>query len=269
MATESWVVAGPQIIEIEHVDSLRVQLVGGRVDGGAHDDPGVRLEVHSVEGRPLEIGLAGGELRVGYSFTLTGWDGFLEKFRNFRDKDRADVHIAIPRSVAVKLGTVSADGLLVGVVEDSSVSTVSGSVVTDGTRGRLSANAVSGEIVVRDHGGPLKLNSVSGEIAASGELSLVQANTVSGALSLDVTTGTSSVTATTVAGDVTVRLPAGKGVHVKAQSVSGRLVVDGEEHKGSSPGQRRVDLSTGDGACYVSASTVSGHVTVLRGEVAR
>ncbi|MCR6646816.1 MAG: DUF4097 domain-containing protein [Cellulomonas sp.] len=179
------------------------------------------------------------------------------------------MHIAIPRSVAVKLGTVSADGLLVGVVEDSSVSTVSGSVVTDGTRGRLSANAVSGEIVVRDHGGPLKLNSVSGEIAASGELSLVQANTVSGALSLDVTTGTSSVTATTVAGDVTVRLPAGKGVHVKAQSVSGRLVVDGEEHKGSSPGQRRVDLSTGDGACYVSASTVSGHVTVLRGEVAR
>ena len=90
----------------------------------------------------------------------------------------------------------------------------------------------------------------------------------SGALSLDVTTGTSSVTATTVAGDVTVRLPAGKGVHVKAQSVSGRLVVDGEEHKGATPGQRRVDLSTGDGACYVSANTVSGHVTVLRGEVA-
>ncbi|GEL95474.1 DUF4097 family beta strand repeat-containing protein [Cellulomonas composti] len=265
MATESWVVAGPQIIEVEQVSSLRVQLVGGRVDVVAHDDPGARIEVHSVDGRPLEIGLANGELRVGYSFTLTGWDGFLERFRNFRDKDRADVHIAIPRSVAAKLGTVSADGLLVGVVEDSSVSTVSGSLVTDGTRGRLSANTVSGEIVVRDHGGPLKLHSVSGELAASGELSLVQANTVSGALALDVTTGTSSVTASTVSGDVTVRLPAGKGVHVKAQSVSGRLVVDGEEYKSSSPGQRKVDLLTGDGACYVSASTVSGHVTVLRG----
>ena len=269
MATESWVVAGPQIIEVENVTSLRVQLVGGRVDVVAHDEPGARIEVHSVDGRPLEIGLADGELRLGYSFTLTGWDGFLEKFRNFRDKDRADVHIAIPRSVATKLGTVSADGLLVGVLEDSSVSTVSGSLVTDGTRGRLSANTVSGEVVVRDHGGPIKLNSVSGELAASGELSLVQANTVSGALSLDVTTGSSSVTATTVSGDVTVRLPEGKGLHVKAHSVSGRLVVDGEEHKGASFGQRSVDLATGDGACFVSASTVSGHVTVLRGEVAR
>jgi hypothetical protein len=265
MPTESWVVAGPQIIEVENVASLRVQLVGGRVDVVAHDGTGARIEVHSVEGRPLEIGLSDGELRLGYSFTLTGWDGFLEKFRNFRDKDRADVHIAIPRSVAAKLGTVSADGLLVGVVENSSVSTVSGSLVTDGTSGRLSVNTVNGEVVVRDHGGPLKLNTVSGEIAASGELSLVQANSVSGALSLDVTTGTSSVTAATVSGDVTVRLPAGRGVHVKAQSVSGRLVVDGEEYKGSSPGGRKVDMSTGDGACFVSASTVSGHVTVLRG----
>jgi len=265
MATESWVVAGPQIIEVEHVTALRVQLVGGRVDVVAHDEPGARIEVHSVDGRPLEIGLADGELRLGYSFTLTGWDGFLEKFRNFRDKDRADVHIAIPRSVAVKLGTVSADGLLVGVLEDSSVSTVSGSLVTDGTRGRLSANTVSGEVVVRDHGGPIKLHSVSGELAASGDLSLVQANTVSGALSLDVTTGSSSITATTVSGDVTVRLPEGKGLHVKAHTVSGRLVVDGEEHSASQYGQKRVDLATGDGACYVSANTVSGHVTVLRG----
>lgn len=265
MPTESWVVAGPQIIEVDNVAALRVQLVGGRVDVVAHDGTGARIEVHSVEGRPLEIGLSDGELRLGYSFTLTGWDGFLEKFRNFRDKDRADVHIAIPRSVATKLGTVSADGLLVGVVEDSSVSTVSGSLVTDGTRGRLGVNTVNGEVVVRDHGGSLKLNTVSGEIAASGDLSLVQANSVSGALSLDVTTGTSSVTASTVSGDVTVRLPAGRGVHVKAQSVSGRLVVDGEEYKGSSPGGRKVDMSTGDGACFVSASTVSGHVTVLRG----
>ncbi|AEI12839.1 DUF4097 family beta strand repeat-containing protein [Cellulomonas gilvus] len=265
MATESWVVAGPQIIEVERVDRLRVQLVGGRVDVVAHDEPVARIEVHSVDGRPLEIGLSDGELRVGYSFTLSGWDGFVERFRNFMDKDRADVHIAIPRSAAAKLGTVSADGLLVGVAEDSSVSTVSGSLVTDGTRGRLSVNTVNGEVVVRDHGGSLKANSVSGEVAASGELSLVQANTVSGALSLDVTTGTSSITASTVSGDVTVRLPAGRGVHVKAQSVSGRLVVDGEEFKGSSPGGRKVDMSTGDGACYVSANTVSGHVTVLRG----
>ncbi|AEE46784.1 DUF4097 family beta strand repeat-containing protein [Cellulomonas fimi] len=265
MATESWVVAGPQIIEVEKVEALRVQLVGGRVDVVARDEPGARIEVHGVDGRPLEITLVDGELRVGYAFTLTGWDGFVERFLNFRDKDRADVHIAVPRDVHAKVGTVSAEGLLAGVVSDSSVSTVSGSLVVDGTRGRLSANTVSGEIVVRDHGGDLRLNSVSGELAVSGDLAVVQANTVSGALSVDVTSGSSSLTASTVSGDVTVRLPAGKGVQVKAQSVSGRLVVDGEEFKGSKPGQRKVDLRTGDGACFVQASTVSGHVTVLRG----
>ena len=180
MATESWVVAGPQIIEIEAVSTLQVQLVGGRVDVVAHDGPGARIEVHAVDGRPLEITLSDGELRVGYQFTLGGWDGFLEKFRNFGGKDRADVHIAVPREVRAKVGTVSADGLLAGVVEDASVSTVSGTLITDGTRGRLGAKTVSGEIVVRDHRGDLRLNSVSGELAASGELSLVQANSVSG-----------------------------------------------------------------------------------------
>jgi len=245
MATETWVVAGPQIIEVEQIDSLRVQLVGGRVDVVAHDEEGVRIEVHGVDGRPLEIGLQNGELRVGYSFTLSGWEGFVERFLNFRDKDRADVHIAVPRHVATKLGTVSAEGLLAGIAEDSSVSTVTGSLVVDGTRGRLAAKTVSGEVVVRDHTGDLRLNSVSGELAASGRLSLVQANTVSG--------------------DVTVRLPQGHGVQVKAQSVSGRIVIDGEDYKGSGPGQRKVDLRTGDGECFVQASTVSGHVTVLRG----
>ncbi|MGY4645674.1 DUF4097 family beta strand repeat-containing protein [Cellulomonas sp. URHB0016] len=265
MATETWVVAGPQIIEIEHVESLRVQLVGGRVDVVAHDQPGARIEVHSVDGRPLEIGLANGEVRVGYSFTLSGWEGFVERFLNFRDKDRADVHIAVPRHIAAKLGTVSAEGLLVGVSEDSSVSTVTGSLVVDGTRGRLGANTVSGEIVVRDHVGGLRLTSVSGDLAASGQLSVVQASTVSGALTLDVTSGTSSVTASTVSGDVTVRLPQGHGVQVKAQSASGRIVIDDQDYKGTTPGHRKVDLRTGDGACFVQANTVSGHVTVLRG----
>jgi len=264
MAGESWVVGGPQIIEVEQVEALRVQLVGGRVDVVAHDEPTTRIEVHSVDGRPLEVTLDGGELRVGYQFTLGGWEGWLEKFRNFRDKDRADVAIAVPRDVRTKLGTVSAEGLLAGIEEDASVSTVSGSLVTDGTRGRLSAHTVSGEIVVREHAGTLKLNTVSGDLSASGELSLVQANSVSGGLTLDVTGGSASVTASTVSGDVTLRLPQEQGVKLQAQSVSGRLVVDGEEYKGGKPGQRKVDVVRGDGTCFVSANTVSGHVTVLR-----
>ena len=268
MAEESWVVTGPQVIEVDEVRSLRVQIVGGRIDVVAHDEPGVRLEVHSVDGRPLQVSLVDGELRVGYTFTLGGWEDFLETFRNFRDRDRADISIAVPRDLAAKVGTVSADGLLAGLHAKASVSTVSGSLVVDGTRGALGANTVSGEVAVRDHSGDLTLNSVSGEIAASGALNRVHANTVSGELALDVTTGSSSIDATSVSGDVTVRLPEGEGVHVTANAVSGRLVVDGEEHsRGALPGHR-VDLTTGDGRSRISASTVSGHVTLLRGAAA-
>ena len=268
MTTESWVVAGPQIIEVEQVSSLRVQLIGGRVDVVVHDDAGeagARIEVHAVNGRPLEVALSDGELRVGYSFTLGGWDGFLEKFRYVQDKDAADVHIAVPRSIAVKLGTVSAEGLLAGVEHDASVSTISGSLVTDSTRGALSANTVSGEIVVRDHTGDLRLNTVSGAITASGDLARVHANTVSGGLTLDVATGTSSIAVSTVTGDVTVRLPRGRGLNVEARSVSGRVVIDGQEHKGPSAGQTKVDLRSDDGTCFVSTTSVSGNLTVLRG----
>ena len=99
--------------------------------------------------------------------------------------------------------------------------------MTDSTRGALSANAVSGEIVVRNHSGDLTLNTVSG--------------------------------------DVTVRVPASEGVHVKANAVSGRLVVDGEEHGRGVPGSRTVDLRRGEGGSSLAVTTVSGDVTVLRG----
>ena len=40
MAEESWVVSGPQVIDVDEVRSLRVQLIGGRVDVVAHEEPG-------------------------------------------------------------------------------------------------------------------------------------------------------------------------------------------------------------------------------------
>jgi hypothetical protein len=269
MTQEKWLVAPGQtkIIDVELVRALKVSLIGGKVDIIGSDEPGARIEVHSVDGRPLEVSLSGGELRVGYQFTLDGWEGFLERFRNFRDKDRADVSIAVPRDLPTKVGTVSAEGLVAGIQAPASVSTVSGSDDVDGTRGRLKANRVSGEVVVRVHTGELSLTTVSGEFAASGALTRVQANSVSGEVALDVTSGSTSVEATTVSGDVTVRLPAGEAVNVTANAVSGRLVVDGEDHSGTMPG-RKVVLRTTDARSNVSASTVSGNVTLLRGALA-
>lgn len=265
MATESWVVAGPQVIEVDEVRAARVQIIGGRVDVVGQDAPGARLEVHDVHGRPLEISLRDGELRVGYADTLSGWEAFLDRLKTFRSSDKVDVHLAVPRAAAVRVGTVSAEGLLADIDEDSSVGTVSGALVVDSTRGQLSARSVSGEVSVRNHHGPLTMNSVSGDLAASGELTAVHANTVSGAVSLDLASATSSITATTVSGAVTARLPEGVGVQVRAQAVSGRVVVDGVDHKGAKPGAATVDQPGDGGTCHLSVTTVSGDVTVLRG----
>lgn len=260
---ESWVVTGPQIIEIEDVRALRVALVAGRVDVVGRDEPGARIEVHRVTGRPLEVGLVDGELRVGYSFTLGGWEGWLDKVLSWRPADSADVHVAVPHEIAVRLSTVSAEGFLGDVARGAQVSTVSGSLVTDGTQGLLTAKAVSGDVVVRGHTGDLRANAVSGSVTASGSFTQASLTTVSGAVTLDAARA-AGVTLQTVSGDVAVRLPEGLGVTVAARSVSGRVVVDGEARTGDGPLTGNVEVTQGDGACRIQANTVSGHLTVLR-----
>lgn len=267
MATESWVVIGPQIIEVEDVRSLRVQVSGGRVDVVAHDDPtltGARLEVHRVDGSPLEVTYADGALWAGVR-SVTGIDGFLERLRGPGQRDRVEVHLAVPQAVVASLASVNADLLLAGVQQDATVSTVGGAVVVDGTRGALSAKSVSSDVVVRDHLGDLSIGTVSGAATASGALHRVSVTTVSGEVTLDCLAATSVCHVRTVSGDVAVRLPAGHGVGVEARSVSGRVVVDGVDRGDRRPGRTTVDLRDDRATCYVYSQTVSGHLTVLHG----
>lgn len=263
VSSESWVVTGPQIIEVEDVRALRVALVGGRVDVVGRDEPGARIEVHHVAGRPLEVSLVDGELRVGYAFTLGGWESWLERLLSWRSADAADVHVAVPHDVAVRLGTVSAEGFLGDLAQGAHSATVSGTVVTDGTQGLLNVKSVSGDVVVRGHVGDLRANSVNGSVTASGAFAQAAVVTVSGAIALDATRA-AGISLQTVSGDATVRLPDGHGVTVAARSLSGRVVVDGHARHGDGPVTGNVEVVTGDGACRIQASTVSGHLTVLR-----
>lgn len=267
MATESWVVIGPQVIDVADVRSVRVQVNGGRVDVVAHDDPArtdVRIEVHRVDGLPLEVTYADGALWAGVR-SVTGLDGFLDRLRGPRQRDGVDVHLAVPRAVAASISSVNADLLLTGVQQDASVSTVGGSVLVDGTRGALTAKSVSSDVVVRDHAGDLNVATVSGAATAAGALSRVTVTTVSGEVTLDCLAARSVCHARTVSGDVAVRLPAGHGVAIEARSVSGRVVVDGVEHGDRRPGRTSLDLRDPQATCYVYAQTVSGHLTVLHG----
>ena len=265
---EWWSIDGPRVVEVggqdEPVRELRVRLVAGRADVVAHDDdvPAATVEVTAVRGRPLEMTWDGGTLDVGHP--QLGWDSLFDRFSRPGRDDEAVVSIAVPRGTAVKLGTVSGDGLVSGVHDDAQVRTVSGTVVVDGVNGEVSARTVSGEIEVRDQRGAVKGESVSGSLSVHAlHLPSLTGRSVSGDVSVDLVESPSEIRVKTVSGDVTLRVPVEAGYDVHARSVSGAVVADGRRLEGHH-GQVRGELSSGDPDVRLVAVTVSGDVTLLR-----
>jgi len=114
--TEKWLIAPGEerVIDIESVTRLKVGLVGGQVDIIAHDEPGIRIEVHGVTVKDLRVESDGTQIEIDHP--QLGWDNFLEVFRNFGSGGpRAEVSIAVPRSIALNLGVVSAGALISGL----------------------------------------------------------------------------------------------------------------------------------------------------------
>jgi hypothetical protein len=175
MAQEKWLIDGAKVIDIEQVSKLKVSLVGGKVDIVGHDEPGARVEVHSVSGKELKISIDGGVLEIDHP--QLSWDNFLEVFSSFRGTAKADVSIMVPRDIALTFGVVSASALISGLTTDATISTVSGDLVIDGLTGNLQLNGVSGEIAVSNHTGKVGSRTVSGDITASGNVSVFTAET--------------------------------------------------------------------------------------------
>ncbi len=266
MTQESWTVTGPQIIDLERVTTLDATVIGGRIDVVAHDDPArpdARLEVHSVAGRPLEVRVEGSVLHVGYGSFGAGWKGFLERFRTYTGKDAADVHVAVPVTARVKVATVQGEALVAGVRQDVRLGTVSGSVMTSRTRGELRVDTVSGDVSASEHDGPVRMDSVSGSLTATGALRSLHLDSVSGSVTVDTRTTPTEVAVNAISADVLVRLPDPDAMDYAIRCVSGRLLVDGAEQRGT-VGSFARPARYGKGL-PVRVSAVSGDVTVLRG----
>lgn len=223
MAQEKWLVDGPKTIDIESARSLKVGLIGGQIDIVAHDEPGVRVEVHSVSGKPLKVSVDGDTVEIDHP--QLSWDNWIEVFRSWTGRAKADVSVMVPRDIRVKLGVVSASALLSGVNEDASLSTVSGDLVIDSVSGDLSLNSVSGEITVRNHYGKIDAHSVSGDITAAGTLHRYSSDSVSGSVMLDTVDIPDEIRVNTVSGAVTVRLDADVPASYALNTVGGKLQV--------------------------------------------
>lgn len=266
MSADSWTVTGPQTIELDGVTTVDAHVVDGRLDVVAHDEPVVRVEVHSVEGRSLEVRLVDGRLVIEHESGLSGWGSFVKRFVDFGGKARADIHVAVPATTVVRLGTVRGEGLLAGTTAGASASTVSGSLLVSRTAGELKLNTVSGEVTVRDHVGDITSNTVSADVVVSGSADVVTSTSVSGDVTFDLVTQPRQVRVKTVSGNMLLRVPDDRAVEVSVQSVSGRVTLGGLQFTGG--GGSKVtggDRSAAPGTMQLRVAGVSGDVTVIGG----
>ena len=266
MTLEKWLIkpGETRVIDLEDIRKLKVGLVGGQIDVVAHDEPGVRIEVHSVTIKDLRIEASGDVVEIDHP--QLRWDNFLEVFRNFgASGPKAEISVAVPRATALTLGVVSASALISGLETDARLNTVSGDIIVDGLTGDLSVNAVSGDVQVRALEGTLSANSVSGEVAAVGSVRKATVDTVSGDVLVDSTGRVDAVSLNTVSGDATVRLDEGHPANFVLRTVSGRVLVDGVKRSGSGP-TNWVDTVGELSGSFVDAraNSVSGAITILR-----
>lgn len=261
MAQEKWLVDGEKVIDIENVSTLKVALIGGQVDIVGHDEPGARIEVHSVKGKELKITIDGDTLEIDHP--QLSWDNFIDVFRSFNGSATADVSIMVPRDVALKFGVVSASALISGLTKDATISTVSGDVVIDGHTGNLQVNAVNGELSIRNHAGEIAARTVNGDITASGDITKFSADGVTGDVFLDITGTPDEVRINTVSGSITTRLAAGVAAQYRINTMSGRLQLDDSEITGVRGSYTGKYGSLDQRWLEFKANTVSGNVSVL------
>jgi DUF4097 and DUF4098 domain-containing protein YvlB len=262
MAQEKWLVDGPKTIDIDSARTLKVGLIAGQIDIVAHDEPGVRVEVHSVSGKSLKVSVDGDTVDIDHP--QLGWDNWFDVFTTWTGKARADVSVMVPRDIRIKLGVVSATALVTGVNADASLSTVSGDVILDSIGGDLSLNTVSGELTIRNHTGKISAHSVSGDITAEGGLRGFSSDSVSGSVFLDTSGIPDSIHVNTVSGGVTLRLEAEVPASYTISTVGGKLRLDEAQItgvKGRYTGKfGQLDKHWVD----LRVNTVGGDVNVLR-----
>mgnify|MGYP001087495262 FL=1 len=266
MTLEKWLIkpGETRVIDLEDIRKLKVGLVGGQIDVVAHDEPGVRIEVHGVTIKDLRIEASGDVVEIDHP--QLRWDNFLEVFRNFGTSGpKAEISVAVPRGIALNLGVVSASAFVAGLQSGARLNTVSGDIIVDGIAGDLSVNAVSGDVQIRGLDGTFGANSVSGDVAATGQIRKASIDTVSGDLLVDTTGRVDAINLNTVSGESTVRLDEGLPANYVLRSVSGRVLVDGVKRSSSGPTNWVDSVGELSGSfADVRANSVSGALTVLR-----
>src|SRR5918994_1412254 len=109
---------------------------------------------------------------------------------------------------------------------------------------------------------PVELHVVSASVMVGG----LRARTVSGAVAVDLlASGERDIQLSSVSGDLTVRVPGASDLRVRLQSTTGRVASAFEELEHErAPGRHAASGRLGAGSGRLKATSVSGHVALLR-----
>ncbi|WP_417218833.1 DUF4097 family beta strand repeat-containing protein [Arthrobacter sp.] len=265
-----WLIDTPRTIDLDGVLELDAKCTAGRLDVLAHDEAFTRIEITEISGSPLRLELADGVLTLRHRSTARGFiERLLESgtFSWSKVKDRSVVTVLVPATVKVGAHQVVGDCLVAGLKADVEAGTVAGSLLVDQTTGRLGIETVSGEAIVRNHTGILRSSSVSGDVTASGALRDISASSVSGEVSLDLHVDPGTVHVDSVSGGTRIRIPAGVGVDLEAQTVSGSIHLNDQQFHGVA---RKVRVNDGPASprARIHTEGVSGRVAVFNAPAA-
>ncbi|WP_062436059.1 DUF4097 family beta strand repeat-containing protein [Herbidospora daliensis] len=260
-----WIIDKPDQLTFDPVDRLSVRIVAGHLAVLASDGP-PSLEVSEIGSDPLHVDLEDGQLTVSYGDL--SWEGVLSWLRPGGGR-RCVATLTVPKTCRVEAGVISAGAVVAGFEGRTKVRSVSGGIVLDGVSGDVNAETVSGSVESRALAGDLSFTSVSGELTvADGVPRRLRGNTVNGDITADLVLGpTGHVTLNTVSGSIWVRLPRATDSDVTFRSMSGNLesAFPGLTYNGH-PGTKTLTGRLGGGMATLSATTVSGGVTLLSKE---
>ncbi|MEU4097126.1 DUF4097 family beta strand repeat-containing protein [Streptomyces sp. NPDC026673] len=164
------------------------------------------------------------------------WKGLLKWLDRKGWRRHAVVSLAVPQRTHVSVGVVGANAVISGISDRTAVRGVNGDITLVGQAGPVSAETVAGNVEAQAVSGDLRVNTVSGD------LTVVEG---SGA----------AVKADSVSGNMVLDLDPRSGADVRLTSVSGEIAIRIPE-----PGDAEVDANTTSGAvsCAFDELRVSG-----------
>jgi DUF4097 and DUF4098 domain-containing protein YvlB len=154
----------------------------------------------------------------------------------------------------VAVTTASGQVELDRATRDAHLKTASGSVHANRIDGDLRAETASGDVSADHAGGAVRISTASGDVEIGQAGADVSLNTASGDVSVS-TSRRGAVQAKTVSGDVTLRVPAGTGVWLDLNTMSGATRSDLDVSDGTPPGGHTLTLRV---------RTMSGDIEVWR-----